>query len=250
MADFSTIACEEIHNSRSEQGSETGLEASVQLRCTWGNRLTLADDLISNRRPWPSFTAAKCFSASITPDGADYTTAGQECVYTHAIVSANYSTLAQRDLISESIEPVANFRTLDHRLFRWNGGAGVPLNEQEAPGQLIRSFNLVRTMYNIPAVPATILSLPGCCNSAVYSSALLGLSFAAETLLFGLKPLTRTITTGGTTGFTVTTSFSFQPNGWNRFWNQRANAYQFIHLAGSGTPYKPYPPAAFSDWLF
>lgn len=250
MGAFSTITCEEVHGSRVEVGNETGLEASVQLRCAWNDRLALADDLIAFRRPWPSFTAAKCVSASIVPDGANYTTSGQECVYDHAILNVNYTTAAARDLISESIEPITNFRTLDHRLFRWNGGAGVPLNEQEAPGQLIRSFNLVRTMYNIASVPASILTLPGCVNNAIYNSALLGLAFAAETLLFGLKPLTRTIKTSGSTGYTVTVSFSFQPNGWNRFWNQRANAYQFIHLAGSGTPYRPYPLAAFSDWLF
>ena len=152
-------------------------------------------------------------------------------------------------MITESIEPTAEFRTLDHRRFRWNSGTGALLNENQAPGQLVRGFSLTRS-FKMAAVPASILSKPGTVNSAAYSSTLLGLTFAAETLLFGLQPITRTIKLSGLGAFQVTLKFTYKDSGWNKFWNETAGAYQNIYIAGAGTPYKPYTPSSFSEYLF
>jgi hypothetical protein len=210
--------------------------------------VALADDLVDNG-VWPDFTGAKVKSLSIEPDYANYTTSDQQCIYTHAFVTANYSSRDDADVISESIEPTAEFRLLDHRLFRWGSGSGALLNEKEAPGQIVRGFNLVRTLYRQATVPVTLLTLPGTCNSATYASSLLGLTFAAETLLFTPAPVTRVIRLSGSPGFTVNIKMSFKGSGWNKFWRQSSGTYENIYLAGGGI-YKPYTPASFSDWLF
>lgn len=247
MGIYSSVDCEEVHGTKKEGGA-FAFTASVKLRCAYNDRLSLADDLIDNG-VWPSFTSARVKSVAIEPDYAKYTTDGQECIYTHAFVTPSYSSADDVDVISESIEPTAEFRLLDHRLFRWSSGSGPLLNEKEAPGQIIRGFNLIRTLYRLPAVPTNLLTLPGTCNLATYESTLLGLTFAPETLLFTPAPITRTIKLSGSPGFNVTVKMTFKSSGWNRFWRQSTGTYENIYLAGGGV-YKPYTPADFSDWLF
>jgi hypothetical protein len=68
--------------------------------------------------------------------------------------------------------------------------------------------------------------------------------------MFGLNPITRVIKLNGAEAFNVSIKMSYKDSGWNKFWNEAAGAYQNIHLAGSGTPYKPFPPSSFSEYLF
>lgn len=248
MGVYSTVPCEEVHGSKKEGGDPFGFTASVKLRCLYADRFTLADDLVNNG-VWPDFTGAKVKTIAMEPDFAKYTTSGQECVYEHTLLTINYSSREDADVISESIEPTAEFRLLDHRLFRWSSGTGALLNEKEAPGQIIRGLNLVRTLYRQSSVPASILTLPGKCSNAIYTSSLLGLTFAAETLLFMPGSITRQIKLSGSPGFNVTVKMSYKPSGWNKFWRQSTGTYESIYAAG-GAEYKPYPPASFSDWLF
>jgi hypothetical protein len=245
------VACEEVHGSKKESASLTGFNASVSLKCAYADRYDLVDDLISNARSWPDFALAKARQASISPVYAKYTTpAGhQTCEYEDAVVTVTYSTEADRDLITESIEPTAEFRTLDHRNYRWSSANGLLLNENETPGQLIRGLNIVRTLHNVPAVPAALLTLPGTVNLAAYTSVLLGLTFAPETLLFGIQPITRSIKLSGSTGYNVTVKMSYKASTWNRFWNQKTNSYEPIYEYGGGVV-KPYVPLSFSDFLF
>jgi hypothetical protein len=251
MGVYSPVACEEMHGTKKESGSYTAFTASVSLKCAWNDRFALADDLISQERRWPYFTPAKARQVAITPVYGKYTTAvgHQTCEYEEAVLAVTYSTEADRDLITESIEPTAEFRTLDHRNFRWSSSNGLLLNENEAPGQLIRGINIVRTIHNVPAVPTSLLLLPGTCNIAPYVSSLLGLTFAAETLLFGIQPITRSIKLSGSTGYNVTVKLSYKDSTWNRFWNQKTKSYEPIYEYG-GAVYKPYSPASFSDFLF
>ena len=250
MGTFSAaVTCAEVHGTRTENAAPGTFQASVVLECAYSDRYTLISDLLLNQRSWPSFTECRAKKAAIVPFASAYTVSGQETVYTHARVTVQYDTIADSNLISESIEPTADFRTLDHRLFRWGSNSGPLLNENQAPGQIIRGMNLVRTIYNMAAVPVSYLTLPGKVNNAVYSSALLGLTFAPQTLLFQPGQLTRTIKLSGTEGFTAQVKMSFNPNGWNTYWNESAQAYQGIFVAG-GAQYISYPLASFADWLF
>jgi hypothetical protein len=238
-----------MHGTKKESGTKDSFSASVSLRCAYTDRIALMDDLLTNQRTWPYFTAAKARTASAQPLSARYTTSGQSCEYEDAIVTVNYNTDPDADLITESIEPTAEFRLLDHRNFRWSSATGQLLNENESPGQLIRGIKLVRTMYNLVTIPVSLLTLPGTCNLGSYTSTLLGLTFAAETLLFGIQPITRTIKLSGVGTYTVTINMSYKEATWNKFWNQKTKTYENIYEF-NGAIYKPYTPTSFSDFLF
>ena len=107
-----------MHGTKKEGASATSFTASVNLKCAWDDRFTLADDLVTNERSWPYFAPAKARQVSITPVYAKYTTSAQTCEYEEAILSVNYSTDADRDLITESIEPTAGIDASAHDPFQ------------------------------------------------------------------------------------------------------------------------------------
>jgi hypothetical protein len=178
-------------------------------------------------------------------------TSGQSCEYLDALVTVAYST-EEEDLLSESLEPTAEFITLDYKRFRWSGADGDPLLEGEAPGKLVRNLNLVRNIMKIVDIPVATLDLPGSVNHEDYVSALLGLTFPAETLLFQPPAMSRTITTAGAKAWNLNLKFSYKPWGWNKYWRSKTETYERIYIVGmSGAdPYNMYPLNDFSDFLF
>ena len=249
MGFWSSVPCEEIHDTKTENAGTLDFTASVVLKCLWPDRVALVNDLLYTPRSWPDYGKCIARTCAIKPLAGEYSTIGQECIYKEALVTVGYTTAADADVVTESIEPTSEFRILDHRLFRWSSATGALVNENEAPGVLIRGFNIVRT-FKMDTVPASILTLPGSTNSSVYTSSLLGLTFAAETLLFGVNPITRVIKNlSGPSAFNVSVKFSYKDQTWNKFWNESTRTYESIFLAG-GSIYKPYPPASFSLYLF
>jgi len=182
--------------------------------------------------------------------GTNYTVVGQTCVYTDALVTVNYSSKEEVDLVSETLTPNVEFITADHKQFRWGSATGDPLLENEAPGYRMYSLTLERTLYKVSSVPASILTLPGTVNNATYSSTLLGLSFATETLLFQPKSLNRTITTAGSKGWDVSVAFLFKPEGWNKFYRAKTQTYEEIYHVEAGGVHKNYPLASYAAFLY
>lgn len=270
---FSVINCCEEHVTQRETWSENEVAAQVVLHCDWSLRHALVADLMTGNtsggpREWPYMTWAsdppRCISCSIAPLETTYTQDAQGMTYDTAKVTVNYSTRAAEDLIAESLEPTAEFMTLDYRRFRWSGadgsasaeedasGSGTqgdPLQEGEAPGKLIRGLNLVRKHFKVTSVPATSLTLPGSVNHAAYTSSLLGLTFKKETLLFSPPSLERTVKTTGVEAWNVTVKFTYKPDGWNKFWRAKTQRYERIHNL-DGTPYNNYPLKDFSTFLY
>lgn len=232
----------------------SGKNASVTLRCNWSLRHDLVADVLANKRQWPhgvAYSPPQARSAAIRPaDGSAYIAYGQTCVYEDALVTINYSTEV-KDLVSESIEPIAEFVKQDHKRFRWGSKTGDPLLENEAPGKLTRSLSIVRTMYEVPPpLPAVLLTGVGKTNDAQYQSQLLGLTFAPETLLFTPAGITRTITSNGSDGFTVVLKFMYNPNTWNKFWRAKSRAYEQIFDVESNDPHKNNPTTNFQALLY
>lgn len=257
MGIYSAVDCAEEHATVTESMTlETGVAATVTLRCLWADRFALMADLLATPRVWPNggfVVPPKAATASSKPFPTNYLTVGQACEYQHALVTVNYSHKIV-DTISESLEPTAEFVTVDHKQFRWNDAFGPVLLEGEAPGFLVKGCNLVRTFYNQPALPPNMLDLIGKSNGAIYNSVLLGVSFPIETLLFQPPTMNRTFTTTGTNGWTLQTKFAFKPQGWNKFWRAAANNgagdwAEIWHINGLAV-YKPYPPDDFSLYLF
>lgn len=270
MAIYSIIDCAEKHASISESmQAAQGIAAQVTLNCAWADRFLLMADLLSNMRVWPNggFTIPpKAQACSCIPVPGAYIQVGQACVYELAEVTVNYSHKIV-DVFSETLEPTAEFITADHKQFAWvdevipaeeEGGedtfTGPVLLEGEAPGFLLRSCNLVRTLYNIPTLPSDILTLVGMSNDDDYTSALLGITFPTETLMFCPPQPSRTFNSVGTEGWTLQMKFACKPNGWNKFWRPAANGGnggwdQIYHIESKGL-YKPHPPADFAAYLF
>lgn len=250
MSLYSSVDCDEEYGTAKESWNIDDVSMSVTLRCAWADRYDLVDDLLGNGRTWPhgSFTnAPRAQSASIAPDKTAYTATGQCIVYNDALVTVTYGT-EHEDLVSESLEPTADFITLDWRRFRWSSDVGDPLIEGEAPGKLRRGLNIVRTLYKIATPPTQLLTQIGNVNPSTYTSSLLGLSFAAETLLFTPPTMSRTIRTDGTEGWTINMKFMYKPETWNKYWRAKTSSYEHIYN-GTGV-YRSYALGNFSDLLF
>lgn len=249
---YSAVDCCEEHATLQEQlGLESG-SASVVLRVPWTNRWLLVNDLLGNSRVWPYAPGLRATTCAIKPfDSKPTSFEGQTAVYEDALVTVSYSSKVEENLIAESIEPNVEFITLDHKRFRWGSDAsGDPLSEAEAPGRQKHSLALTRTHYKLePPLPASLLTLPGKCNDTAYASALLGLSFAKETLLFMPSSLSRTITTAGDRAFDLTLKYAYQPEGWNKYWRAKSKSYEEIYDVEEDEVYKGYPLASFSDFL-
>ncbi len=248
------VACAEEFGTFSEDFSiANGLTGKVTLRCNWSDRYTLINAMIGTAWPFAGTTGPQANSIACVPFQSKTVTDGQGLVYEHALVTISYSSEI-KDLISETLEPTAEFQIQDFKRFRWGAAAGEPLLEGEAPGKLMRGLNLVRTMHQVTTVPPETLTRVGYVNSAVYTSAILGLSFAVETLLYQPPTLSRTIKTDGATAWTINLKFGYKPQGWNKFFRQKnANVgpdfgWEEIYTT-EGEIFKPYQPGSFGVLL-
>lgn len=251
MSIFSAIeCCEEAGSAKEDYSEQTGImSASVQLRCAWGLRHILAADILGNRRLWPKtpapFVVPSAASASIIPimsisDGGGVV--GQEIVYSHALVTVNYSNVAT-DLVTEAIEPTAEFITMDYRRFRWGAANGPTLSEEEAPGLLVRGINFVRTELDVSQpINPLVISLIGSVNDSQVTGSILQIPFAAETLLYAPPSITATRNSFGQWKTQIVKKFTYKPEGWNVFFRARTNSWERLYLANSGV-FNSYPLA-------
>jgi hypothetical protein len=233
--------------------TEAGFNASVTLLCNWANRDNVVVDLLGNARKYPRFTdsQARAKSVSIIPFGGFGINDGSLVVPDHAQLTIGYGLFAEEsgeEIISESIEPSAEFLTQPYKDFRWGSAGGDELQPEEAPGKLIIGFDYVQTRYNLSALPTTVLQ-PGMVNNGIATATLLGLIFPIETLLYVNSLPQRTITTAGSAKWTMTSRFSYRQNTWNKFWRAKSQAWEEMYTYPAGVLYKNYPLGDFSTIL-
>lgn len=249
----------EKHMSLRENFDSQGLgQASVVLRVPWDLRHQVSADVLTARYLYPGGGFfGKASSVGIVPEAdSAYVVTSGAIVYNFAEVTINYTTEQSDreenedgDIFSESLEPHTEFMTLDPEKFRWEDAFGEKLTQNEAPGRQMRSFTLVRTLYNLTAVSTAILDLPGSANDDDYTSAILGLTFPQDTLLFGDPSIQRTFKSDGSRTMTLVLKFLYKKNGWNKFWRASSGTYEEIHQLHAGR-YFNFPQADFSDFLF
>ena len=258
MALYSLFPCYEEHGKVSETVGVDSFSASVTLRTPWSLRWLLMQDIIGNRRAWPYSNAIRAKSASCVPAKTQYVQAGQAASYIDALVTVAYESPGdeEEDLVAESLEPTAEFITLDYKRFRWVAKDGDALTEGEAPGQLLASLALVRQLFKVePPLPGVLLTAIGCVNDADYTSRLLGLTFPQGTLLYEPPSLNRSIVIKTSMAsidikaWTITLKFMFKPEGWNTYWRSKTQKYEEIWLT-DGTQYVGYPEDDFAALLF
>lgn len=245
---YSIITHAEEEGSRDEQVGLESISCKVTLRTAYAQRYNLVSDLLLNQRVWPHFdpaVAPRARSCSIINTGLSGPTAGSMMTYDESLVSVNYSH-EQKDLAVEELEPTIEFRTLDHRLFRWASNDDILL-EPEAPGRLLQKMNFVKTFYFVTAIPAAVFTAVGHVNSGSHTSTFFGATFLPETLLYQPPNISRSITIGGGADlFTVKIKFSYNPFGWNKFWRAKTQAYDEMKHYESGLVYKNFPLTSFT----
>ena len=262
-----TVSYEELsHPQASPREQITGgsFEAVRHLQCDWSDRLTLARDLLGyteqseetviNHRPhaYPHDASLVADAASIAPAGAAAPADGV-MAWAKARLQVTYRAPAfgsaddppETALVSESIEPAAEFLTLSGKDIYWDASQTDALGEDYDLPKLVRMAEWVYTRHRMPYVPSGTWGLIGKVNASAVTSSRLGATFAAETLLYQPPQLRRVTTTGGTEGWEITYRFTYRPDGWNKFHKPGSQTPAAIYDA-SGSVFKPYPTASFA----
>lgn len=263
MSDYSTAVAnsEEAGTATESYDEDRGLmNASVTLRCAYGDRHVLAGDICGNLRAWPKGAAGLvpvARGASIVMaqplQGGSVTGGGQLIPY-DALVTIHYTTKNQ-EVVTESYEPFVQSLRLDYRLFSMGylGAGGRLLKEDEAPGVLYRGINFVRNeLFVIPPLSDDLLDLVGCVNSEPYYSTFMGRMFDAGTLLYCPPTINRKYTSIGDIKYDLTKKFTYQPQGWNTFYDAITNSWQqiyYIDAASVDDPFLVYPEESFANIL-
>jgi len=190
---------------------------------------------------------------------------GSTTDYEKALVTVYYGRTASGGdptstaAYSESLEPTAEFLTLDYSEYTWgddSGAAKAPvLKENESPGRLVRGLDYIFTRYNQTTVPSAALSLVGFVNTAAVTASSLGITFGAQTLLFNPPTISRTVDATGVGSWTITYRMTYKPNwqggvekGWNWFWRAEEDEYQQIYHKWTSSVVAVYPNAAFTGF--
>ena len=233
-----------------------GFIAERRLKCAWTDRDTLAREILGETYPYNSIgaMAMEAYPEPIKGEALAVGASADMSSYAEAVVVVKYSTqgaseVVSGNLISEWLETSIDFKTLDHRGLQWGvGGGAEALFPAEAPGRIEPTIDYVLLYHELSAVPSSVVTHTGLVNASAVTAYLMGLTFAPETLLYLGAQVGRSITTAGSTGFSVKHRFRFKGNdghGWNWFWDQRTHGYSQIRLK-TGAVHKPYLTAGFN----
>lgn len=255
---------EELENSPTETWTDTGFRATMKLACLWPHRFLIARSILARGGeyyPHRPQTGARAKKVDISPLGAigkggDGLLAYPEKMWTkalsdllsrmasypRAILTVEYET---PELVgTETIEPVVEFRTLDHSKFIWgrvetyttiNGEEATRvvatsdrLAPNEAPGKLELGCDLKVTLNAVRTLPLAMLYLPGHVNHARITFGRTNLVYEAQTLLFHPPTAERRVLPDYSEAWRVSYRFSYRPSGWNRFWRQKTQSWDPI----------------------
>lgn len=254
MAFWGNFVAAEEFGTESVQYTDEAVTASVTLRVAYVDAAAIASDLLLNRRPWPKSVPGlipQADTVTATPELQQYTSTdglGESITYQVMILNVTYTTLELAQPTVDSIEPTAEFITLDSRCFRWGGPNGGFVMPEEAPGLLLRGFNFVRAFSDRTTAPnADYITKVGHVNNAPVTSTTLGFTFDTETLLYQPPNISWSPQLDGTTRFQVTLKGTFKPETWNKYYRSFTGQWEFMYLAGSPTPFRSYPPTDMSN---
>jgi len=242
-------------------------QATRILQCDWADRLTLykellgyteqSGDTVIYHQPHAYPHNKRLFADEITtrPEGPEENPADSSVMeWKKALLTVQYrvppfgvvpdDTEPPETLVSESLEPSAQFLTLNGRKVYWDNAQAQPLGEDYDFSFPVRQMDWVYTRHQMPWIPAAVTTLVGTCNEAEMTSATLGLTFPPETLLFGTPQLSRDITNEGYQAWRATFRFTYKPSGWNTVYNKATGQFAKIYDE-NGNQLKPITPADF-----
>lgn len=263
MATYSSVDCQELHNTRRETFSFTNQSATVQLMVSAANSIALVSDLLDGvGRPYPRVNNLRVQSVQLQPMPGQYTQDGQSMTYEFFVATVEYGISSVGigggdqgspdpedpiDLASEEIEFTNEFFTVKPDPYSWDpamANKDLQLTADEAPGLMKRGINFNRTLYQVYKLPQKLLTIGGCINNRKIESKILELEFDLYTLLALPPKISRTITTAGSSAWTLACSWQYNKWGWDKFYHAKTNSFASIYFndpttgIGAWTPYE------------
>ncbi len=249
------------------------IRAQRNLQCNWADRYYLAQQLLGHStwaggstihymlpQAFPDSYGLYCNKVRIQPFGAPIDSGDTKIMaYTKSRLVVSYKPVPLPEsggapqaqiLVSESIDPVAEFLTMPNRKLYWDNAQAVELSADEAPGIIIHMVDWVYTIHQLPYIPSEVFTKIGYCNSASVVSKGLGKTFEAETLLYNPPSASREIDSFGFYAWSLTMRFTYRPQGWNKFPKAGEHSLDFRVIYNSGgDPLKIYPTTNLGDLI-
>lgn len=268
-----TVGYEEMttpQQSPTEELPHEGFTATRILVCDWEDRLTLAKELrgytehsgdtIINHEShrYPHNEQLIAMSVSIAGMGVVSSPASlMVAEWTKGVLTVQYAVPewsgsedneGPTTLVSESIEPAAEFLTVSGKKLYWDASQADLIGEDEEIPYLIRMAEWVFTMHRMPYVPSGSWTLIGHCNSSGVASKSLNFTFPAETLQFKAPRLSREITTDGYGAWQIEYRMTYNPQGWNKRFNPKTAAWATVYDS-DGDELVFHPKSDFSSFI-
>ncbi len=264
-----SVSYSEMQGSPSEGVARTGMKtATRKLECAWTDRWTLMTELLTEDYENEAGTLMKNTGNTSAPFPAANTGATTVATYEKALVTANYAILEitleedeEGEERSESIEPTAEFLSIDGKQLRWEANDGKPVAESDYPSKLFVGFDYIFTKTFQEDLPAAVLDLIGTVNAVAVHPTSEGMetfSFPAKTLLYQPPSIQRTINPEGVLTWTVNYRFTYKSNEdkgdtqrcWNYFFHaddgagEEGDFHKIFNL--DGNQYTPYGTGDFT----
>lgn len=223
--------------------------ASVSLQVPWSIRNTVAQDLLTPRvHPDYSFLYVK--TVQITPIGLN-SSGGEIINYEMAKIDVTYA-MKPTGAYTENITHEVQMISLPPYMFRWQDGS--MLAEGEEPSRQMRLQRITHTYDHLASIPSWVGTDTGKVNSDAITTSQ-GWTCLAETLLYMGGETSISYDYTGSDGWQLTTSFCYNPGGWNRWWNSVQQQYMALKIwvpdagttsGGSLAGYKMYESTSMS----
>lgn len=244
---FPNSVCEE-DGSPTERADRDRFSATVVLRVAWNLRYELYSDIMDGqiiypRRSFPILLPTTCEIRRA--GGKTMQVVGTEGAnYENALLTITYETLpnsGQDDpddenddvevMFTEEWDEGVEMRPLNHLRYKWETAPNTALTPEEAPATQVPVGVMTQTLLDLEPGNTRISAsrdLVGKVNTNTFRSRIYPFTATAETLLcVGWSPTVRQDTLGRLF-ITVTTTFEYRRDGWNKIY--RADIEGFDRL--------------------
>lgn len=215
------------------EGQPTG---SVSLYVTKDEAENIARSMVTAPHRWPGVPNLICKTASVQQIGCgDF-----------AQIDATYD--CYNFPITETVDIGVQMQTLPSWFFCWadeRGNILRPVAQGEEPCRQIRTQEISRSFSNA-TIPTWVFQNQGCVNSGAMTT--FSCSCAPETLLYKGATASRTIQKCATIMWSITCKYSYNPFGWNKYFNNVTGEFQYLYAydrvhSKASVRYRMYPMA-------
>lgn len=233
---------------REQYGQNGQFYGQRKLLCEWKDRKAVLLEIAGNGgQLWPYEVIpgggdympghdgeARAFSCLIEPFRSRMSltqTTNKFASYEWAILTFEYSTTTAIKLsdtwVTEELQPTGRLVNVDITDRTWTA-SGDTIEPADNIIKWETSFDYVVKYHHLLSIPAAAYMNCNKVNSDVVGSALIGLTFAPGTLLHTRPVVSRSFDPGLLNTFELTYRFPFNPNGWNKFWDNTNGVYDFL----------------------